>query len=51
MNRFNRTSLIAVVTPTDSPKSTRKRSFGGVFCCQLVLAFSVGMGASVICLS
>ena len=36
VNRFNQTSGVAVVTPTDRPKSVRKRcvieDFGGVFC-------------------
>ena len=40
---------MAVVTPTDIPKSVRNRCvievFGGVLCCQLVVEFSVGIEA------
>ena len=56
VNRFNHTSWVAIVTPTDRPKSVRNRCvievFGGVFvlsCC--FLGFSVGEGDFVIGLS
>ena len=56
INRFNNTSLLAIVTPTDRPKSVRNRCvievFSGIFvlsCCFLNL--SVGVGAFVIGLS
>ena len=56
VNRFNHTSWVVIVTPTDRPKSVRNRCvidvFGGVFvfsCC--FLDFSVGVGAFVIGLS
>ena len=46
---------MAIVTPTDRPKSVRKRSvievFGGVFVVTLLFGFSVGVGAFVIGLS
>ena len=46
---------MAVVTPTDRPKSVRNCCvivvFGGVLCCQLVVEFPVGMDAFVIGLS
>ena len=54
--RFNHTSRVTIVIPTDRPKSARNRCvievFGGVFvfsrCC---LDFSVGVEAFVIGLS
>ena len=56
VNRFNHTSLVAIVTPTDRPKSVRNRCvievFGGVFVLsRCFLDFSVGVGAFVIGLS
>ena len=43
---------MAVVTPTDRPKSVRNRCVIKIFvaflCCQLVVGFSVGIGAFVI---
>ena len=56
VNRLNHTSWVAIVTPTDHPKSVRNRCvievFGGV--CVLLrhlLGFSVGVGTFVIGLS
>ena len=47
VNRFNHTGYLAVVNPTDRPKSVRNswviKVFGGVLCCQLVVEFSVGI--------
>ena len=56
VNRFNHTSWVAVVTPTDRPKSVRNRCemevFGGVFVLSRCFSdFSVGVGAFVIGLS
>ena len=56
VNRFNHTSWVALVTPTDRPKSTRNRCvidiFDGVFMLTLLfLEFSVGVRAFVIGLS
>ena len=56
VNRFNHTSLVAVVTPTERPKSVRNRCVIEVFSCVFVLSscfldFSVGVGALVIGLS
>ena len=56
VNRFNHTSWVAVVTPTDRPKSVRNRCVIEVFmaclCCRVAfLDFSVGVGAFVIGLS
>ena len=56
VNRFNHTSGVTAVAPSDRPKSVRNRCeievFGGVFmlsrCC---LDFSVSVGACVIRLS
>ena len=53
---MNHTSWVAIVTPTDRPKSARNRCvievFGGVFVLSLcLLDFSVGEGAFVIGLS
>ena len=52
----NHTSLVAIVTSTDRPKSVRNRcvieGFGGVFVLsRCFLDFSVGVGAFVIGLS
>ena len=57
VSRFNHTSWVSIVTPTDRPKSVRNRCvievFGVVFvltsCC--VLDVSVGVGAFIIRLS
>ena len=54
--RFNHTSGVAVVTPTDCPKSVCSRCvievFGGVFVLSgCSFDFSVSVGAFVICLS
>ena len=51
-NRFNHTSGVTAVTPTDRPKSVRNRCvikvFGGVFMLSpCFLDFSVGVGAFV----
>ena len=48
-NRFNHTNLVAVVTPTDCPKSVPNRCvieyFGAVLCCHAAfLDFSVVQG-------
>ena len=56
VNRFNHTSWVAIVTPTDRPKSVRNHcvieDFGGVFVLsRCFLDFSVGVGAFVIGLS
>ena len=56
VNRFNHTSWVAIVTPTDRPKSVRNRclieDFGGVFVLsRCFLNVSVGEGAFVIGLS
>ena len=56
VNRFNHTSWVAIVTPTDRPKSVHNRCvievFGGVFVLtRCFLDFSVGVGAFVIGLS
>ena len=56
VNRFNHSSLVAFVTPTDRPMSVRNRCvievFGGVFVLsRCLLDFSVGVGAFVIGLS
>ena len=56
MNRFNHTSGVTAVTPTDRPKSVRNRCvievFGGVFfVVTMLLGFSVGVWAFVIGLS
>ena len=56
VNRFNHTSLVAIVDPTDRPKSARNRYvievFGGVFVLsRSFLDLSVGVGAFVIRLS
>ena len=56
VNRFNHTSWVTVVTPTDSLKSARNRCvievFGGVFVLlSCYFEYSVVVGASVIGLS
>ena len=56
VNRFNYTSWVAVVTPTDRLKSVRNRcpieGFGdGFLLSRCFLDFSVGLGAFVIGLS
>ena len=56
VNRFNHTSWVAIVTPTDRRKSVRNRCvievFGGVIVLsRCFLDFSVGVGAFVIGLS
>ena len=56
VNRFNHTSWMAVVTPTDHPKSVHNRCVIEVFCGVFVfpryyLEFSVGVGDFVIGLS
>ena len=56
VNRFNHTSGVTVLTPTDRPKSVRNRcvirDFGGVFMLsRCFLDFSVGVGAFVTGLS
>ena len=53
VNKFNQTSWVAIVTPTDRPKSVRNRClievFGGiVVLSRCFLDFSVGVGAFVI---
>ena len=53
VNRFNHSSWVVVVTPTDRPKSVCNRclieTFGGVFVfSRCFLEFSVGVGAFVI---
>ena len=55
-NRFNHTSWVAIVTPTDRPKSVWNRCVIEVFGCFFMLSrcfldFSVGVGAFVIGLS
>ena len=50
---INHTSLVAIVTPTDRPKSVRNRCLIELFCgvaCVVALPFdiSVGVGAFVI---
>ena len=51
VNRFNHTSRMDVVTPTDRPKSVRNRCVIEVlvtfFCCELVVEFFVGIRAFV----
>ena len=48
VNRFNHTSWLAIVTPTDRPKSVRNRCvievFGGVYVSCCFLGFTVGKG-------
>ena len=56
VNRFNHTSWVAIVTPTDRPKSVRNRCVIEVFCVVFVfsncfLDCSVSVGAFVIGLS
>ena len=56
VNRFNHTNWVAIVTPTDRPKSVSNRCvievFGGVFVLShCFLDFSVGVGAFVLRLS
>ena len=56
LNRFNHTSLVAIVDPTDRPKSVLNRCVIEVFCGVFVLSrsfldFSVGVGVFVIGLS
>ena len=56
VNRLNHTSLVAVVTPTDRPKSVRKCCVIELFCGVVLLSLcpfdiSVGVGAFVIGLS
>ena len=56
VNRFNHTSLVAIVTPTDRSKSVRNRCvievFGGVFVLSLCfLDFPVGVEVFFIGLS
>ena len=56
VNRVNHTSWVAIVTPTDRPKSVRNRCVIAVFGCVLVLSrcfldFSVGVGAFALGLS
>ena len=53
LNRFNHASGVAVITPTDRPKSARNRcvieSFGGVFMLSLcILGISFAIKAPVI---
>ena len=53
VNQVNRTSLVAVVTPTDRPKSVRNRCVIELFCGVFVLSLcpfeiSVGVGDFVI---
>ena len=52
VNRFNHTSWMTVVTPTDRPKSVHNHCVIEVFvafvCCPLVFEFSVGIGGFVI---
>ena len=53
VNRLNHTSWMAIITPTDRPKSVRNRcvieDFGGAFVLlRCFLDFSVGVGAFVI---
>ena len=55
INRFNHTSGVTVVSPTDRPKSVRNRCvievFGGFLMSRCFLDFSVGVGAFVTGLS
>ena len=56
VNQVNHTSLVAVVTPTDRPKSVRNRCLIELFVALFVLSLcpftiSVGVGAFVIGLS
>ena len=55
VNRFIHISLMAVVTPTDHPKSVPNRCviqlLMAFLCCDVALDFSVGVGAFVIGLS
>ena len=59
VSRFNNTSWVAVVTPTDRPKSFRNHCvievFGGFFCVTLLSGFWIffffGVGTFVIGLS
>ena len=59
VNQFNQTSWVAIVTPTDRPKSVRNLSavevVGGVLCCHFAfssyLEFSVSVRACVIGMS
>ena len=56
VNQVNHTSWVAVVTPTDRPKSVRNRCLIELFCgvvCVVTAPFdiSVGVGAFVIGLS
>ena len=56
VKQVNQTSWVAVVTPTDRPKSVRTRCKIELFCGFFVLSLcpfdiSVGVGASVIGLS
>ena len=55
VNRFNHTSLIALVSPTEYPKSVRNRRvievFGGVFVLSFFFKLSVGIRVFVIGLS
>ena len=55
VNRYNHTSWVAAVTPTDRSKSVRNRCVNeflvAFLCCQLVVEFSVGKGAFDIGLS
>ena len=56
VNRFNHISWVAVVTPTDRPKSVRNRCVIEVFGCVFLLSlsflnFSMGVGAFLIGLS
>ena len=47
VNRFNDTSWVAVITPTDRPKSDPKRCVIDVLeaslCCQFIVEFSVSI--------
>ena len=56
VNQVNHTSWVAVVTPTDRPKSVRNRCLIELFlwrclCCHFPFDISVGVGAFVIGLS
>ena len=56
VNQVNQTSWVAVVTPTDRPKSVRNRCVIELFCGVVVLSLcpfdiSVGVGTFVIGLS
>ena len=44
----NQTSWVAVVTPTDRPKSVRNRCLIELFCGVVCVDISVGVGAFVI---